>query len=513
MDIGKKTKAFVTDAWGKRLQGFLLLTFFSFIAIYPSAIDERVTFLDCLAVACAFLGAFSLISSFSSWLWVRVLLINFLFLPSVLEFIYAVRFEAGWDDSAVDAVMQSNPLESMAFISEFFSPVYYFLFLFCLLVPNLMIIWARQCVVAKYWRKPMFTIFLPAFFFLPSAYGALEGYFAYQSELANWKNELRKRQLGTVVAETYRADESFLVIIGESATRRHWSLYGYDRNTTPEMDSMSDLLVFRDLISSHSHTNPALGKALTSSLVSDPNSYGAPSIIDLANAAGFSTYWLSNQQRMGPYDNAVSVLAEAATHKKFINLGFKKSLSSNNFDESLLPLLRNVLSEPKERKLIILHLFGSHFPYGKRYPSRFEKFSGTSKSIDGYDNSIAYTDYVLGEAFRLAEEAGVDAVVYFSDHGEDVVSGLAHNSSRMTKAMVEIPFVVRLSERYRERYPETNENLLSSLDKPLSGDYIFHLLVRLLQFSKPRFIDPLAPSFSLPKRYVRNGDLIYETLE
>ena len=441
MDIGKKTKAFVMNAWGKRLQGFILFTFFSFIALYPSAIDERVTFLDCLAVACAFLGAFSLISSFSLWLWVRVLLINFLFLPSVLEFIYAVRFETSWDDSAVDAVMQSNPLEYIAFTSEFFSPVYYFLFLFCLLVPNLMIVWVRRCVSTKFWNKRWFSILLPAFFFMPSAYGALEGYFAYQSELANWKKELKKRKLGTVVAETHRADESFLVIIGESATRRHWSLYGYERNTTPEMDSMDDLLVFRDLISSHSHTNPALGKALTSSLVSDPNTYGAPSIIDLANAAGFTTYWLSNQQRMGPYDNAVSVLAEAATRKKFINLGFKKSLDSKSFDESLLPLLQDILAEPEKRKMIVVHLFGSHFPYEFRYPSRFAKFSGSSKAIDGYDNSIAYTDYVLGEAFRMAEKAGVDAVVYFSDHGEDVVSGLAHNSSRMTKAMVEIPFL------------------------------------------------------------------------
>ena len=380
MDIGKKTKAFVMNAWGKLLQGFILFTFFSFIALYPSAIDERVTFLDCLAVACAFWATFSLISSFSLWLWGRVLLINFLFLPSVLEFIYAVRFETGWDDSAVDAVMQSNPLEYIAFTSEFFSPVHYFLFLFSLLVPNLMIIWIRRCVSTKLWNKRWFSILLPAFFFMPSAYGALEGYFAYQSELANWKKELKKRQLGTVVAETYRADESFLVIIGESATRRHWSLYGYERNTTPEMDSMEDLLVFRDLISSHSHTNPALGKALTSSLVSDPNTYAAPSIIDLANAAGFKTYWLSNQQRMGPYDNAVSVLAEAATRKKFINLGFKKSLDSKSFDESLLPLLQDILAEPEKRKLIVVHLFGSHFPYGFRYPSRFAKFSGSSKS-------------------------------------------------------------------------------------------------------------------------------------
>ena len=82
----------------------------------------------------------------------------------------------------------------------------------------------------------------------------------------------------------------------------------------------------------------------------------------------------------------------------------------------------------KERKLIVVHLFGSHFPYGLRYPTTFAKFSGTSKAIDGYDNSIVYTDYILGEAFGMAEKASVDAVVYFSDHGEDVVSGLVHNS-------------------------------------------------------------------------------------
>ena len=72
---------------------------------------------------------------------------------------------------------------------------------------------------------------------------------------------------------------------------------------------------------------------------------------------------------------------------------------------------------PKDPVLLLLR--GPAPFFCVRYSSQnfFDKFSETSKAIDGYDNSIVYTDYVLGEAFRMAEKASVDAVVFFSDHG------------------------------------------------------------------------------------------------
>ena len=495
------------------LIGVALFGALAFVALYPACLVGRLSVLHIVALIGALVGASAFARLRSIPLWFRLLAFTILFLPSALEFLYAVRFGMGWDQSALHAVLQSNVTEGMSFVCEFYSFRHVLLFVACLAVPPAFLWWAGKTKVWNRAAKPVFACLLPAFLLLPSTQGVLAGYLAYRAELANWKRELEKRRLGPLEAETPWRDEAYLVVIGESASRRHWSLYGYDRNTTPEMEAIPDLRVFRDVVSTHSHTSPALTKALTASLVSDSDTYASPGILDLANAAGFTTYWLSNQQRMGPWDNPVSILAEAAKHKSFLNYGFGKSLRSSGYDEALLPAVAEALAGPGSRKLIVLHLMGSHFPYSARYPPGYAKFSGAGKAIDAYDNSIAYVDHLLGRLFRMAERAGVDGVVYFSDHGEDVPSGLAHNSSRMTKAMVEIPLVVLTSKRYRERYPETAEQIRRGTDKPLSGDYIFHLLVHLMQFRTPVYPNPLAMDFVLPPRRVRNGELSYEELE
>ncbi|MFP6854221.1 MAG: phosphoethanolamine transferase, partial [Opitutales bacterium] len=225
-------------------------------------------------------------------------------------------------------------------------------------------------------------------------------------------------------------------------------------------------------------------------------------------------YWLSNQQRMGVWDNAVSVLAERATNKTFINRGFGTSRKSQYHDEALLPYLAEALADrPGSKKLIIVHLMGSHFPYSSRYPPQFDKHHGRGETIDAYDNSIAYTDHFLGKLFRMAEEAGTSATVYFSDHGEDPVAGLGHNSTKMTKAMVEIPFIVQLSDQFMARYPQAVEQMAQSLDKPLTGDYIFNLLVWLMRIRGLDSVNPLLPDFSCEPRYTKNGELLYSTLK
>ena len=60
-------------------------------------------------------------------------------------------------------------------------------------------------------------------------------------------------------------------------------------------------------------------------------------------------------------------------------------------------------------------------------------------------------------------------VVYFSDHGEDVYDTLnlaGHNEYQGTKPMYEIPFIVWLSEKYREEV-----NPIFNTEKVLDRSY------------------------------------------
>ena len=80
---------------------------------------------------------------------------------------------------------------------------------------------------------------------------------------------------------------------------------------------------------------------------------------------------------------------------------------------------------------IVLHTYGSHFNYHERYPAEFriytpDKAEGIRQSYkkelrNAYDNSIRYTDYVLGEIVDMLKKKEVCAsMLYLSDHGEDI---------------------------------------------------------------------------------------------
>lgn len=83
----------------------------------------------------------------------------------------------------------------------------------------------------------------------------------------------------------------------------------------------------------------------------------------------------------------------------------------------------------------MLHLLGSHGPaYYRRYPAAFRQFEpecrlddayrcDTDALVNSYDNSLLYTDHVLGELVARLEQHGDThdtAMIYLSDHGESL---------------------------------------------------------------------------------------------
>src|SRR5690606_29946362 len=69
------------------------------------------------------------------------------------------------------------------------------------------------------------------------------------------------------VRETGAHNLRVLVYIGESTTSLHWSLYGYPRDTTPQLDAFQQhnpgFLVFHNVMSTQVMTSPSLLEALS----------------------------------------------------------------------------------------------------------------------------------------------------------------------------------------------------------------------------------------------------------
>ena len=107
------------------------------------------------------------------------------------------------------------------------------------------------------------------------------------------------------------------------------------------------------------------------------------------------------------------------------------------YDEDVIPLLNdNLKSYTSGYRFIVLHLGGgSHGPnYQKRYPPEFQRFHPMCLDADvvnqctidelynSYDNTILYTDYVLGDIINKLDKSSVPYVfIYLSDHGESLM--------------------------------------------------------------------------------------------
>ena len=319
---------------------------------------------------------------------------------------------------------------------------------------------------------------------------------------------------------------TYVFIVGESANRNHFSLYGYKRNTTPRLEAMRDeLVIFDDVISPDTHTIPSLRKVLLFPELRQGDSIlSSPSVLTLLNSAGFTTYWISNQAVNVEGATGVRLFAEDAKHVSFLNMARDEGRSVS-YDAVVLPELEKVLGNAVERKAVFIHLMGSHLTYALRYPPEFGVFSSTDdiptkpwrpesakRYVNTYDNSILYTDLIVSCIINAVKRKGGNAfVVYFSDHGQEVydtrpVRGQIANDP--SKHMLDIPFLCWFSPEYQRRNAEFVGRVKGAVHKPWVTSEFAYAAAELARLSfggsKPEKT-PFSTDYEPWARYAPNG--------
>ncbi len=239
-----------------------------------------------------------------------------------------------------------------------------------------------------------------------------------------------------------------VLVIGESARRANFSLYGYQKQTNPLLSKVKNLYCFK-ANSSATYTTA-----------------GVKSILDHKETGDLYEV-LPNYL----YRNHVEVAwrtsnwGEPPLHIK--NYQTRDSLmrlckgEGCHFDEILLAGLKEqILASSSSKTFIVLHTSTSHGPqYSKRYPPKFETFKPVCNSVElsqcshqelinAYDNTIVYTDYILDSVIEtLKQLQGYDcAMIYVSDHGESLGEKNLYTHgvpiSIAPKEQYEIPFIV-----------------------------------------------------------------------
>ena len=323
-----------------------------------------------------------------------------------------------------------------------------------------------------------------------------------------------------------QSDENFaaVFVIGESATRSHHSIYGYPRKTNPLLEEVKDrLFLFTDVITAYPHTIAALSYMLTNEDMQNPQDYRY-TLFDVFKAAGFEIYICSNQPRWGEFDSPISILTAHADKRLYL-----QERSAGALDDGLLKYFSEAL-DGKGKKLIVLHLIGSHANYEMRSPAEFKVFNRNNRVrspypevdkwsvVDEYDNSIRFTDSVLRRVIdRLEKYPGASFMLYCSDHGDfpEHRDREPRSPSATAPEFYEIPFVFYANPAFREKHKSLLDDIGKNVDKPFLTDHIMYPILSAAQISFdgfPRHFDLFSSGFvPLAERKKGRNDAVYHS--
>lgn len=293
-----------------------------------------------------------------------------------------------------------------------------------------------------------------------------------------------------------------VLLIGESSRYDHWGINGYSRNTSPNLSKRNDLVSYSNVAAGGFMTEWAVPLLLTGVGADHYESnFHRKGITGAFNEAGFNSYWITSQTDFLGYFKIHSLEAQ----KGYYLLTDFRSTKNVVMDMQLIDTLKKILSQPGDKKFIVIHGLGSHYSYSSRYPDQFDIFKPSNKSIttkltDGksknilinsYDNSICYTDAVIDRVISLVDKQNAfSSVTYISDHGEDLMDdsrGLTshHQGTPPTKYITHIPFFVWYSSKLEAKYPDKISNLLRHKDAKVSSQNLIYSLTSMAGIRYP----------------------------
>ncbi|WP_024619380.1 phosphoethanolamine transferase CptA [Pseudomonas kilonensis] len=281
---------------------------------------------------------------------------------------------------------------------------------------------------------------------------------------------------------------TLVLVIGESTNRQRMSLYGYPRETTPELDKLKDQLsVFDNVITPRPYTIEALQQVLTFADEQNPDLYlSTPSLVSMMKQAGYKTFWITNQQTMTKRNTMLTTFSQQADEQVYLNNN--RNQNAAQYDGDVIEPFNKALADSAPRKLIVVHLLGTHMSYKYRYPPTFNKFTDRKNvpadlrddqvpTYNSYDNAVLYNDFVVSSLIKdYAKTDPNGFLLYLSDHGEDVFDSqgrgtLGRNEGKPTAPMYTIPFMAWASPKWRESH---DWNFAGDLSRPYSSSHLIH---------------------------------------
>lgn len=276
-----------------------------------------------------------------------------------------------------------------------------------------------------------------------------------------------------------------VLIIGESCSKYHCSLYGYGLETFPLLQQKADsgrLILFSDAVAVADATYGNM-RVLFALGDGDDEFAKRPLFPACFKAAGYKTALYDNQYFLG---QGVTFLTDK--HLSAL-LWDRRNLDSYKFDGEMIQSF-----EPFDASgLYIFHLWGQHYDYKNRYPEEKQVFFAKhydsnryseEKRIDiaHYDNACCYNDAVVSCIIEMFSHKNA-IIVYVSDHGEEVYETgdfNGHGTSTTTKDwhyQLCVPLMVYVTEKYEAQHKDICDRIRSSAHRRVATKDIAHVLI------------------------------------
>lgn len=278
-----------------------------------------------------------------------------------------------------------------------------------------------------------------------------------------------------------------VLIIGESARRDHFSLYGYERPTNPYTANDSVTI----LVANSSATYTVAGvKSILSHCASGALYEILPNYL---HRHGVDVTWRTSNWGEPP--------VHIDKYWKKHDLLKMHPEADSRYDGILLAGLKDDINASTANKVfVVLHTNTSHGPaYNTCYPTEFEKFTPVCETVEmskavqqevfnAYDNSIIYTDYLIHNVIDILRSIPNRrcCMLYISDHGESLGENNLYMHgvpmSMAPKEQYEIPYLVWTND------PTMPVKTYSAEQLPLEGQpTIYHSVLRFMGIDTPIF--------------------------
>lgn len=424
----------------------------------------------------------------------KFLLVMFFILNAVAVY-FVSTYGAIVDESMIGNVLNTNYAEASSFFS--FKLVLYIVLLG--IIPSIYIIKVKIINVAL--KRFLITLSLSLLFIAVLIFanasnwlwidknskqlGGLAMPWSYVVNTSRFyihKHQENKKEILLPNATITDNEKSVVVlVIGESARKQNFSLYGYDRNTNPLLSKTPNVFHF-DATSCATYTTAGV-KCILEHTNTDDLYEILPNYLYRSNVEVIwrTTNWGEPPVHIENYKNGDALRPNCKGE-------------GCNYDEVLLTGLKDqILASKKNKILVILHTSTSHGPtYSKKYPPQFETFKPVCNSVElgncsqkelinAYDNTIVYTDYILHQLIDDLKQlkAYKSTMLFVSDHGESLGEKNLYMHgvplSIAPKEQYEIPFIVWVSDNSKQLKP----------NKMLSQNHVFHSVLNFLSVQSP----------------------------